>query len=236
MTTKLHPAFDGPENADAKIWKFLDFTKFISLLETRSLYFSRSDKLPDPHEGVYGKFGKIHRPVIGNAVNPERQKLYDNYKKIRQSVFLNCWHENEHESAAMWDLYLKSNEGIAIQSTFKKLTGCFGVSGRPNIHIGRVKYLDYQKENLPTGNDLRLFMHKRKSFEHENEIRALIHDENDSEKNGIFVPVDVPALIEKIYVAPTAEYWILDLVKSITKKYELNNEVIKSSLFDDPVF
>lgn len=236
MITKSVPAFAGPKNLNAKIWKFLDFTKFISLLETKSLYFARSDKLPDPHEGTYGKFGKIHRPVIGSAVNPERQHLYDNYKKIRQSVFLNCWHENEHESAAMWDLYLKSNEGIAIQSTFKKLTGCFGVSGRPDIHVGRVKYLDYQKESLPTDNELFPFMYKRKSFEHENEIRALIRDENILEENGIFVPVNVPRLIEKIYVAPTAEHWILDLVKSITKKYELNNEVIKSSLFDDPVF
>ena len=39
----------------------------------------------------------------------------------RDCTAVNCWHINEHESAAMWDLYLKSNEGIAIQSTYQKL-------------------------------------------------------------------------------------------------------------------
>jgi len=34
---------------------------------------------------------------------------------------INCWHMNDHESAAMWKLYLKSDEGIAIQSTYRKL-------------------------------------------------------------------------------------------------------------------
>ena len=149
---------------------------------------------------------------------------------------MNCWHENEHESAAMWDLYLKSNEGIAIRSTFGKLIGCFENDHRPAVHIGRVRYLDYQKEKLPDDNELYPFMYKRKSFAHENEIRALIYDEKEAEKSGIFIPVDVTRLIEKIYVAPTAESWIHDLVVSLTKKYELNIEVIKSRLFDDPVF
>jgi len=234
--SKYNTVFIQPDNIDATIWKFLDFTKFLSLLETRSLYFARSDMLPDPHEGIYGKFGKIHRPVIGSAIDPGRQRLYDNYKKIRESVFLNCWHENEHESAAMWDLYLKSNEGIAIRSTFGKLIGCFENDHRPAVHIGRVRYLDYQKEKLPDDNELYPFMYKRKSFAHENEIRALIYDEKEAEKSGIFIPVDVTRLIEKIYVAPTAEDWIHDLVVSLTKKYDLDTEVIKSRLFDDPVF
>ena len=34
---------------------------------------------------------------------------------------INCWHMNDHESAAMWKLYLKSNEGIAVQSTYETL-------------------------------------------------------------------------------------------------------------------
>ena len=42
-------------------------------------------------------------------------------KKNREEFAINCWHLNDHESAAMWKLYLKSNEGIVIQSTFTNL-------------------------------------------------------------------------------------------------------------------
>ncbi len=39
-----HQSFTSPDDQDAKIWKYLDFTKFISMLETDSLYFARADK------------------------------------------------------------------------------------------------------------------------------------------------------------------------------------------------
>ena len=29
-----------------------------------------------------------------------------------KEVAVNCWHLNEHESAAMWKVYLKSNEEL----------------------------------------------------------------------------------------------------------------------------
>jgi len=34
------------------IWRFMDFTKFVSLLETNSLFFCRLDKLGDPFGGI----------------------------------------------------------------------------------------------------------------------------------------------------------------------------------------
>jgi len=40
------------------------------------------------------------------------------HKKLRKSFVVNCWHtNNKGESDAMWRLYLKTNEGVAIQST-----------------------------------------------------------------------------------------------------------------------
>ncbi len=39
------------------------------------------------------------------------------HKKIREIHFVSCWHENETESEAMWKLYLKSGDGVAIQTT-----------------------------------------------------------------------------------------------------------------------
>src|SRR5258706_406031 len=41
-------------------------------------------------------------------------------KFSRKNYCVNCWHVNEGESAAMWDLYANS-KGIAIRSTVGRL-------------------------------------------------------------------------------------------------------------------
>lgn len=208
-----------PKNENARIWKYLDFTKFISLLETNSLFFSRSDKMKDPYEGFVAMKNK-------QRVNSKTK------------ILLNCWHKNKYESAAMWSIYLKSHEGIAIQSTFKRLKNCFNNTPKPDIFISKITYIDYKKRNMTKNGPLWPFVYKRKSFEYEKEIRALVYQpkkETDTAKQsttGIFVPVDVALLIENIYVAPSAEAWIYDLVKSVVKKYNFEFPVIKSNLFD----
>jgi len=243
-----HPDFESPNNKDVKVWRYMDFTKFVSLLEKKSLYFARADKFNDPFEGSYSKLNiekrfDTYKDIIPND-KIEAMSIYN--EKYPRFIFLNCWHLNNFESAAMWNLYLKSNEGISIQSSFKRLTECFHKHTDNNIFVGKVKYIDYDKDWLPEGNILHPFMHKRKSFEHEKEIRAVILDLNtknqkldlDSIKfsHGFYVPIDLEILIEKIYVSPTSPDWFYTLVKSITNKYEIDKDVIKSNLSDDPVF
>ena len=55
MPFKEHPEFLVPGSADAKIWRYMDLAKFLSLLDQRCLYFSRLDRLSefDPFEGYY---------------------------------------------------------------------------------------------------------------------------------------------------------------------------------------
>ena len=49
------PYLEIPVNEKATIWRYLDFTKFVSLLDKRALFFSRTDKLGDPFEGSCAK-------------------------------------------------------------------------------------------------------------------------------------------------------------------------------------
>jgi hypothetical protein len=51
-----------------------------------------------------------------------QMEIYDRFRKI---VNISSWHINENESAAMWEICLQSNEGVAIQSTFKRLKDSF---------------------------------------------------------------------------------------------------------------
>jgi hypothetical protein len=250
---KLHPAFQKPRDENAKIWRYMDFTKFVSLVDKQELFFARADKLGDPFEGSYPKGNvqqraSMHKkwldtlPIQFRNLFEQRPKaLSEFYKNLRRFIFINSWHKNEHESDAMWKLYLKSDEGIAIQSTFSRLRDCFS-NETPDIYIGEVRYVDYSREVISEGNFFYPFLHKRKNFEHEKELRAVIFEFPKEPPfappfgDGIPVSVDLDILIDRISLAPTSPKWLRELVESVIRKYGLEREVIQSSLSDRPAY
>ena len=90
-------------------------------------------------------------------------------------LWINPWHYNEYESAAMWSLYSHENAGIAIQSTTRRLSECFKDNNEDPIWIGKVQYLDFSVDwmNEWNNNLFQAFVTKRKSFEYEKEIREV---------------------------------------------------------------
>lgn len=240
-----HPAFSQPQDRSVKLWRYMDFTKFVLMLDTSSLYFSRADLLGDPFEGSYSKGNVIMRPIVyRNVQKPENmfEQMTQLSKWIREWTFVNCWHMNEHESAAMWRLYAKSDEAIVVQSTYVDLVALLP----DNIFVGCVQYIDYDKDWLPEGNAFYPFVHKRKSFEHEREVRAIIQElpiEGDSVvvgkpnlNPGQYVKVELTLLIQTVRVAPTSPSWLRDLVEAVCRKYGYNWVVAKSSLDAEPVY
>ncbi|MCJ7423214.1 hypothetical protein MUP01_02975 [Candidatus Bathyarchaeota archaeon] len=244
-----HQVFQKPSNENAKIWRYMDFTKFVSLLERRALFFSRSDKLGDRFEGSYSKANIKLRPLVYKGKIPEQalRNMSRASEEFRRFVIINCWNLSDYESAALWGLYIKSCEGVAVQSTFKRLTQCFSLEAKEPVFIGKVSYIDYKTDWLPEGNIFYPFLHKRKSFAHEQELRAIIlknppsAGENlnlnqDVIDKGEYVDVNLDTLVENIYVSPTAQGWFLDLVASAMKKYNLKKEPVRSDLASDPVY
>ncbi len=255
---KEHPAFEKPQNENVKIWRYVDFTKFVSLIDKSALFFSRADKLGDPFEGSYPRQNVQQRATLYkrwlNTLPTQLKEFFGQkpgaigefYKSLRRCIFINSWHENEHESDAMWKLYLKSNEGIAIQSTFSRLRDCFG-NETPDIYIGRVRYIDYSKDVISKDNFFNPFLRKRKSFEHERELRAIVFAYDKIEDGmpnlpstafhtGMPMLVDLDKLIDRIYLAPTSPKWLYELVKSVTQKYGVKKEVFQSNLRKRPLF
>lgn len=273
LVFKRHRVFKGPEDENAKIWRYIDFTKYVSLLDTKSLYFARVDRLDDKFEGsVPNSFYPSTSPETIELMKEYFPDSYQSYIKEsgnelkqnkkastinmarRRWTFVNCWHMNEVESAAMWKLYLKSNEGVAVQTTYKFLCESFCKS-EYDEWIGLVKYIDYSKDKMPSDNSNYRFVYKRKSYDYEKELRAVIRKYPISEKDlksgsisleklaevGVYpegqqIPVDLETLVQRVYVSPYAEEWFASLVLSITEKYKLEKNVTKSSLSDDPVY
>jgi hypothetical protein len=113
---------------DSKIWRYMDFTKLVFTIDNEALYFTSIDNLDDPFEGSLTRINiEDRRKIISLLENNKLIKVRNTGKSsnhedlIRNNIFVNSWHINEEESAAMWKLYLKSDEGVAIQSTIERL-------------------------------------------------------------------------------------------------------------------
>jgi hypothetical protein len=246
---KDHKDLKKQKDDSSKIWRYLDFTKFVSLLDRKALFFARADTMEDPLEGSVSKANVEARENIDSRLRKKvHNQIADLHKNARYHVFINSWHMNDVESAAMWKLFLQSSEGIAIRSTVGNLKKSFEISGTYEVNVAKVEYIDYETYVIPERNILDPFVHKRKSFEHERELRALtlimpgkqgddsidfsIRNPND----GIYVDVDVDVLIDRVFVSPTALPWFYDLTKSVMETYGVEKEVIKSNLAVDPVY
>ena len=150
-------------------------------------------------------------------------------------MVINCWHINEHESDAMWKIYLDSAEGVAIQSTFERLEGSIKEPWNEHLIVRPVKYLNYEKNEPPSTNALDPFFCKRKAFEHEKELRAMITLFNENPtivEHGLSVPVDLNLLIEMVHISPKAPIWFSQMVQKLLIRYELKVQIKNSNLFN----
>ena len=254
---KVHKSFHAPEDIHQKIWRYVDFTKYVSLLDQESLFFSRGDLLGDPFEGSISNATvsareEYYRKMCEDEGFPENvfQYLIETSPQLardsRKWVFVNCWNMSDYESPVLWSMYANGNKGIAIRSTFDRLVQSLKESDEV-VHIGLVNYVDYDRDYIPAGNFFYPFLHKRKGFEHENELRAIVMNiptvtiKTMKSKvveipKGITVHIDRDTLIDKIYIAPTAPEWFGDLVGSVSQKYGFINEILRSKLANPPVF
>ena len=236
------------------LWKYLDLAKFISLLSSRELYFTRLDHFSDKYEGALCsrdgllKFNtddyKIRRCIaIANLKSdgieePTESEIEERYNKLRsqfdknrilnrERTFVNCWCANEVESEAMWRLYSKDMKcGIAIQTTYERLFK--SLDPYSNVDIQSVQYINYDHNFYAYSNPE---WYKRKSLEYENEVRAVVRNTTNHiiEYNKL-VDVDLDNLIIKVVTSPEAELWFTDLVREICRKYNCFVEVKKSNI------
>lgn len=236
---ETHPEFHEPD-INSLIWRYMTMGKFVSLLHTGSLFFSRIDILDDAYEG------RLPRPTY-EMMSPNVRRLYEQF---RPYLVVNCWSMGEQESVALWDRYVGSGEGVAICSTFARLKDSFNNEGdlaNVRVHIGQVSYVDFTTHSLIGGPDdlapniYKPLLHKRRCFDFEHELRVvLIGCANDSlsqqcaKIGGVYVPVDLVALIGRLHVAPRSRSWLLAGVKSLASKYGLPENLVVTSDLDEP--
>lgn len=230
----------------------MDFTKFVATVEYSGLFFPRCRQFDDPFEGSFPRANEpirreslvaLHlRPKLISARLSNRSSFYQWH---RHWVLASCWHMGPCESAALWRLYSKTADAVCIVSTYQRLRD--GLPGE--VLIGEVTYIDYDEATLEEGNVNFPFVHKRLSFAHERELRALIWDTNwpRTPEGGVdtgyippdpgrWVSCDLVRLVERIVVAPESPDWFQELVRRVAARYALPADVRRSSLDSAPFF
>lgn len=255
MATTDHPSFPQPQDDNISVWRYMDLGKFLSLIQKNSLYFRRIDAFEDKYEGLYTEVahkwanasdGELELGAIDaverEQISANRQAyaaLLRGMRTYRSKTFVNCWHMNDEESQAMWRLYTAQNEALAIRSSYKNLAELLP----KQILIGMVSYADYKNYAISVSNLYNIFMHKRKSFEHEKEIRAVTIPEFDTDtpmkmagEYGALIDVDVNKLIEEVYVSPNSSSDFRDIVVDLLRVYQIEAPVLQSGVNAPPPY
>lgn len=284
MPILSHSSFDqtGP---DELLWRYLDLSRFLSMVTSKSLWLSNLELLAknDPYEGIFPKHHFRHRDwktiqdlpsevsewmLKGPMVrSPEAQMeiLKQNLEHpitmafgFRRTYFLNCWHISTFESAAMWQLYSQLDSGIAITSTFSRLSSALAHVER-DMFFGRVRYADYDTAQADVTNGFNPLLMKRQSFSFEQEARLVFWDTDqifhppiDAAQPevrlqrstqemfelpvipGIQMPVPLQDLIENVWLSPTMPGWIKSAVGELCATVGLDSKIKHSTLLSAP--
>jgi len=240
-----------PIDDNALLWRYHDLARYLDLLLKKQLFFCRADRFEDPFEGQFtpeAKAEMIKEQVEELADNHANEKDIEQAKKEvekitearttkRTYVTVNSWHWNDVENYAMWRIYARGNYGLAIQTTYERLKQCF-IDAEEPVFIGKVDYSD-NCEAMLSNDSLKPFLHKRKMYAYENEVRCVyvLGEDNfnwqaQDTNDGVFINVNLDTLIERIYISPYSPKWINDIVAGINEKFNLRKEIVHSTVFD----
>ncbi len=253
MPYQLNYSVETPPD-DAIAWRFMSLGKFVSVVTTSTLWLCSVEALQknDPFEGSLSNANfdylrslgaddsKLRtalgidenrpiEPYARRSVTPEVQE--ERCINNARSVYANCWHLNEHESAVLWSVYAGSGEGVCVKSSIGRIKSSLS-DVTEQVYIGKVRYLNYDTELVDMGHIYNLVLSKRMSYKAEDELRIFVYLPPFAygRQCGISVACDTSALIDEVLVSPTSEKWYEDAVRSLVNKLGLKCRVNKSPL------
>lgn len=178
------------EDLDLAVWRYMSFSRFISLLVYQAIWFSKLNILQDQFEGrmpgttremMHARYqeSKKHFP-------PELYHQFDemasrNEEDSRELLVVSCWFLANNETDRMWREYGGSEQAVVIKSTIRQLIDNIGVPHDEHAtHIGRVSYIDH-KSHMMTAYEAnrgieRAFLKDAERFTHEHELRIVTHN------------------------------------------------------------
>src|SRR5690606_12343115 len=130
------------------------------------------------------------------------------------------------------------DKGIMITSNIELLNKSFEKTDEV-IQLSEVKYIDHERDFIPTGNLNDCIIHKNKAYYYEEEIRliysllgtgkvgnGLVYDwDSEPIKTGKYIKVNLDTLIDEIVLSPYASTWFYDIIQDLLQKYNLDKKI-----------
>jgi len=244
-----------PPSDSQVIWRYMALDRFDDLLDGK-LYFAAAHQFEDAFEGAVTASELSRRRAVAERIFPEDVGAQDDlvamesraFADLRRMTKVNCWHAAEHENVAMWERYLRGEPGVAVVSTVRRLKDCmhpFRLEphyGEESIMVGRVEYLDFDTEEMSDRSMLGIFLHKRREYRDEREVRALLSLRMASEfgvqipTDGVVVRVDPRMLADRVVAWPDAAEDELAELAHITAAAGLQSPIVPSTLSAPPTY
>jgi hypothetical protein len=241
-----HPNMTIPDDNQA-VWRYMSFEQFVSLLSRKALWFSRGNTLKDmdPYEGTLPEPNlkippeELLSKIFGSSNIPQTdaKRFFENHRLtqeiMRVNTLINCWNLFDYESHAMWKVYGKGQNCVALKSSVGSLKKSFGPYVDYDVLISEIQYIDYSKESIDESNYLNMLMHKTPFYSSERELRCLIIDDGDNSifpsgepyfwasddtqslSPGAHVDCSLEELIHEIVIGPESDGWFEELVQQI---------------------
>jgi len=255
-----HPNMTIPNDSQT-VWRYMSFDQFISLLSKEALWFSRGSILKnmDPYECTLPEPNLKTDPqellskIFGNSsfIQEDVKRFFDSHRfgqeHFRVNTLVNCWNLLDHESHAMWKVYGKQHNCVALKSSVGSLKKSFGDYTDYDVHIGEINYIDYSKDSIDESNYFNAIMHKTSFYSSERELRCLILDDGDNSifsneepysvggedehklSPGAHLTCSLDELINEIVIGPESDDWFKGLVQDAMIKYGMGHKKVSAS-------
>lgn len=250
MKIKKYKDFEVP-NDSTIIWRYMELSQFLDLIVHKQIYFPNMNILTDKYEG------KIPKNIIAQKENEfkrsglnvreleeEMMRFHYSTSPMPELTRINCWTMEEHESYALWKIYLKgSTSGVAIKTTVGSLKSSLENGNDKNsedIYLGKVSYtnnVDFKELSR-----FDLVTTKMPYYRYENELRLIIFDypiseggkARKSDGKGRYIKINLEDLIDNIYISPFSSGWFYNtLIKTIELlEPNLKDKICSSNIQD----
>lgn len=252
MPTKMHvrvpEALDVPHGATI-LWRYMNHTKFLDVLQERALYFANARRLTDQYEVSIPKSTidkhrrDLERSGLSSAeVHHRLQRFLWSRNPDKQLTLLSCWTTRRSESYAFWKIYVgKDTPGVAVRTTVARLKRALSFGADPNPEeclMGRVRYRAF----LPDSELTRYHMicTKKPFYDFENELRVFILHYSEAGarsapydvNQGRHVQVALDQLITRVVISPFADPGYRLQVVTLLREAKVKAEVATSEILD----
>lgn len=228
-----------PSLRDGRVLRrYLDMSRYLSFLQSKSLYLSRADRFEDKFEG---SFTPSVRAAIRKAYKDHRIDFtYEKFKQeLRGCVYVSCWTLGLDDNMALWAMYGKSENTIALTTTVGRMRAALAAWSYPSatpVSLVKVEYIKPWRD--PTVNIVpysNIFRYKVTAYSFEQEVRVMLdrHGINfgaNDKDEGVLLPIAPAKFIRSIVVSPLAPRSFRNLVEEVSRRYGVFAKVRHSKL------